>query len=236
MPKNSTDPMATEIPTPESVLRAVDVFNMRYGAMESALWSLSLRARESILTGETLLTEVLVWTVKCWWGIQGTRHGTAALAAAAIRRLALDRGAFRNTFVDSDTEEHDCIHMISVVLTTMRESGVPRMEFSLISKVLHWLMPWRLPPYDSLVRRRLGIPSAASPFDAYGRIVRWHRATTALLLSMDNSWMGSIEPMTPFRALNKFLWYEGGGNVNPSVVIKQPNSWIEKASARAAMR
>jgi hypothetical protein len=30
--------------------------------------------------------------------------------------------------------------------------GVPRREYSLASKVLHWLMPWQVPVYDSFVR------------------------------------------------------------------------------------
>lgn len=35
---------------------------------------------------------------------------------------------------------------------------VSRREFSLASKVLHWLMPWRIPVYDSFVRGMLGVP------------------------------------------------------------------------------
>jgi hypothetical protein len=37
---------------------------------------------------------------------------------------------------------------------------VPRREFSLASKVLHWLLPYRVPAYDSYVCKSLGVRGA----------------------------------------------------------------------------
>jgi hypothetical protein len=48
--------------------------------------------------------------------------------------------------------------------------GVPRREYSLASKVLHWLMPWRVPVYDSFVRGTLGVPGAWDHPKAYRKV------------------------------------------------------------------
>jgi hypothetical protein len=226
--------MTPTIPSPEAVLQAVIVFNSRYGAMESALWNLSLRARESLLAGETLETEVLVWTVRSWWGVQGAQRTTAAVAAEALRCVGLERSAFKESLGGGEEDEQECIRIISGVLATMKELGAPRMEFSLVSKALHWLMPWRMAPYDSFVRTSLGIRGSASPLDAYREIMAWQRKTCVSLLGAGDGWMGAIEPKAPFRALDKFLWYEGGGSANASVIVKHPESRIQKALAEAS--
>lgn len=48
--------------------------------------------------------------------------------------------------------------------------GVPRCEYSLASKVLHWLMPWRIPVYDSFISRMLGVPASWDHPQAYRKV------------------------------------------------------------------
>ena len=47
-----------------------------------------------------------------------------------------------------------CDRVAEIVRRSM-SMGVPRREYSLASKELHWLMPWRVPVYDSFVRATL---------------------------------------------------------------------------------
>jgi hypothetical protein len=34
--------------------------------------------------------------------------------------------------------------------------------------------------------------------------------------------MGSIEPVTPFRALDKYLWWLGGGDAGRAALVNDP--------------
>lgn len=224
------------IPAPEVVLGAVTVFNERYGEMESALWDLSSNARDALLSGRTLETEVLVWTVRSWWGVQGVQKKTAKIAGESIRRLGLDGSSFTQSLCDNDVGVQTCLQILSDVLATMEELGAPRREFSLMSKVLHWLMPWRMAAYDSFVCRIIGISRAAGSLDAYREILVWERKAALSLLTSGDAWMGAIEPKAPFRALDKFLWYEGGGSVNRSVIVKNPWRRIQDALAETSGR
>src|SRR4051794_31619784 len=83
------------------------------------------------------------------------------------------------------------INLVSSLVERSRALGVPRREYSLASKTLHWRMPWRVPVYDSFVRLSLGIPQAWDHPDAYQRV-------------------GELEPRSPLRAFDKCLCRFGG--------------------------
>jgi len=64
-------------------------------------------------------------------------------------------------------------YAVELVATLVRESiafGVQRREFSLASKVLHWLLPSRIPVYDSFVRSSVGVPGSWDHPEAYALI------------------------------------------------------------------
>ena len=99
------------------------------------------------------------------------------------------------------------------------------MEFSLASKTLHWLMPWRIPVYDSFVRKSVGVRSTWNHQDAYREIVSWQFRVCQELGTDDPGWTGDVPPRSPFRALDKYLWWIGGGNAGTAALVKDP--WRE---------
>ncbi len=75
---------------PSEIRAAVEAFNERYGDMEKVLWHLSREAACALLARRrSLAIEVLVWTIRSWWGVQGVRKETKAIAADTL--LQLDR-------------------------------------------------------------------------------------------------------------------------------------------------
>jgi len=99
--------------------------------------------------------------------------------------------------------------------------GVPRREYSLASKVLHWLMPWRVPVYDSFVRSVLGVPASWDHPEAY-RKVSAEIFAMARAMTADSTWVGSFEPTSPLRALDKLTWWLGGGSSGAAAVVRDP--------------
>src|SRR5262249_22381236 len=95
-------------------------------------------------------------------------------------------------------------------------------EFSLASKVLHWLFPWRVPVYESFVRESVRIPKSWTDNDAYREIVHWEYDTARRLFAEDSDWTGTIEPKSPFRALDKYLWWLSGGSSAHAVLVRDP--------------
>ena len=84
--------------------------------------------------------------------------------------------------------------------------GVPRREYSLASKVLHWLMPWARPVYDSFVRRMLGVSVSWDHPQAYRKVATGVFAL-ARTVTGDSGWIGFLEPRSPLRALDKLTWW-----------------------------
>jgi hypothetical protein len=87
----------------------------------------------------------------------------------------------------------------------MVKYGARRKEFSLASKVLHWLVPCRVPVYDSYVRGMLQIPDFYKPDEAYKKIVEWEFDAARQLMNTDPNWIGDIGPKSLLHALDKYL-------------------------------
>ena len=102
------------------------------------------------------------------------------------------------------------------------ERGVARREYSLASKVLHWLLPWRIPVYDSFVRLSVGVPEAWADREAYNRVTYRVLTTARNISAVDPAWMGSIEPRSTLRAFDKCFWWFGGGNAATAAEVKDP--------------
>ncbi len=209
--------------TVAEVTEAVEIFNSRYAEMERVLWCLSRAAADDLLARKrSPVIEEFVWTIKSWWGIQGVRKETKAGAAAALLASEWSPGLLEPTANLEANGEKFAIERVAEFVEEMNNQGVPRREWSLASKVLHWLMPWRIPVYDSFVKHSLAIADDADPDDAYRSIVRAEFRVARRLLQEDRDWLGDVEPRSPFRALDKYLWRLGGGSADRAVVVNDP--------------
>ena len=116
-------------------------------------------------------------------------------------------------------------YAVELVATLVRESialGVQRREFSLASKVLYWLLPWRIPVYDSFVRSSVDDPGSWDHPEAYALIAKELFGAARQRTAGNSPWMGSFEPRSPLRAFDKWFWWVGGGNLNTAVQVRNP--------------
>ena len=202
---------------------AVSMFDARFGEMEQVLWCLSVNSRPGLLAGETSpVLEALVWTIKSWWGVQGVRSETKAwMARALAESMTWSPDLFGPVpEYGPDCARFACEQVAEIVRRSM-SLGVPRREYSLASKVLHWLMPWRVPVYDSFVRGTLGVPASWDHPEAY-RKVSAEVFAMARTMTGDPAWIGSLEPASPLRALDKLTWWLGGGSTGAAAEVRNP--------------
>jgi hypothetical protein len=202
---------------------AVAAFDARFREMEQVLWCLSINSRPGLLAGESsLVLEALVWTVRSWWGVQGVRSETKAQMARALAASMTWSPDLFGPVPDygPDRTRFACERVAELVRHSM-SLGVPRREYSLASKVLHWLMPWRVPVYDSFVRGTLGVPGAWDHPKAYRKVTS-EIFTMTQTMTGDPAWIGSLDPMSPLRALDKLTWWLGGGAAGTAAEVRDP--------------
>ena len=157
--------------TASEITQAVNEYNRRYSEMDRTLWCLSKHCRESLIDGQsTIVVETLVWTIRSWWGVQGARKETKTLLANALSELSWTPDLFSPLAICPENVEVSAYDLVSTLVETARKLGVSRREYSLASKVLHWLLPWRIPIYDSFVRSCLEVPNAWDHPEAYRAI------------------------------------------------------------------
>jgi hypothetical protein len=104
-----------------------------------------------------------------------------------------------------------------------RVLGAPEREFSWSSKVLHWLLPWRIPIFDQYVRDFVGIPESWDLPKAYHGVAKEAFVAVHATEASDTAWLGSLEPRAPLRAIDKCLWWLGGGNKGTAYI--DPDPW-----------
>jgi len=203
--------------------QAVTDFDARFGEMDKALWCLSRHCRSALIAGQsTEVVEALVWTIRSWWGVQGVRAETKGQMAAALAELVpWSQETIAETVSTGPDAEAFAFEAVSRLVEQSTALGVPRREFSLASKVLHWLLPWRVPVYDTFVRRVLGIPGSWDHPRAYREVVSQVFAM-ALDIGQDLSWAGGAEPVSPLHALDKCLWWRGGGADSGAAEVRHP--------------
>ena len=202
---------------------AISAFNARYGEMDRALWCLSTHSRPALLAGHSSpVVETLVWTVRSWWGVQGVRTETKTLMAEALASLEWSRELFEETTQVPPGADADAYQLVFTLVKRSSDLGVPRREFSLTSKVLHWLLPWRVPVYDSFVRQSLGIPTGWDHPEAYRRVAKQVFAAARAVTAEDPSWVGTLTPRSPLRAFDKCLWWIGGGSAGSAAAVRDP--------------
>ena len=202
---------------------AVSTFDARFGEMERVLWCLSVHSRAGLLAGESSpVLEALVWTIKSWWGVQGVRSDTKARMARALAESMTWSPDLFGPVPEYGPEcaGYACERVAELVNRSM-SLGVPRREYSLASKALHWLMPWQVPVYDSFVRGALGVPTSWDHPEAY-RKVATEVFVMARTMTGDCAWTGSLEPRSPLRALDKLTWWLGGGSKGAAAEVRDP--------------
>jgi hypothetical protein len=203
------------------VTQAVHAFDCTFREMEQVAWRLSQECRAELLGHEAALhLEELVWLVKKWMGIQGVQPSLKRIAALALKSLPWTPDAFDPNMAYSADDERDARERVATLVKRMLDGGAGRQDHSLASKVLHWLTPWRIPVYDRFVRDTIGITGQAGY--AYGEIVRWEYAVVRRLLSESADWIGDADPRSPLRAIDKFLWWKGGGSSGTAYVTSDP--------------
>ncbi len=212
------------IPSAFEIQEDVDRYNERYGEMDRVLWSLARYARQDLLCGQaTPVVARLVDTIKEWWGVQGARADIHVITARGLARQPWSEGLFTDEF--DAAGECFAIERVEHLEREMVAGGAGRHELSLASKTLHWLMPWRVPAFDSYVRDALGIAEPVdvdAAMDAYREIVRHEFRSARQHANADPRWMGLIDPKAPIRALDKCFWWRGGGHKGTARVETDP--------------
>lgn len=203
---------------------AVQAFNDIYGRMDSALWCLSRHCRADLVAGTpSPRVEALVWTVKSWWGVQGVRSQTRLQMAQALAGMAWKQDDFESPATSDQHPAAVADALVTKLVNDTIELGGARREFSLASKVLHWLAPWRVPVYDSFVRERVGVPTSWDHPEAYRMVATGLYDLVKQCSGWSEKWLGTIGPMSPLRAFDKYLWWSAGGSQESSALVRQPN-------------
>jgi hypothetical protein len=215
------------------VSKGVEAFNSVYGEMDKALWRISQAARDGLLgRQESPAVGTLVWTIKSWWGVQGVRREVAQITAQALLAEEWTGELFEAVLASGpDAERFACLR-VSRLVDEMVARGAGRREFSFASKTLHWLMPWRVPVYDSFVRKSVGVPTTWGHEDAYRQIVSRQLVAAEALVTGPTGWAGDVEPKSPLRALDKYLWWVGGGSTSQATLVKDPWSVVYRLGLR----
>jgi hypothetical protein len=202
---------------------AVNAFNARYGEMEQALWCLSVNSRASLLAGQSSqVVETLVWTIKSWWGVMGVRSETKVqMARALAESLSWSPELFDPVPCHQEGAAQNASELVALLVSSSIDRGVSRREYSLASKVMHWLLPWRVPVYDSFVCGALGVPTSWDHPQAY-RMVAEKTLAIASEVDENSDWWGTVEPLSPLRALDKLIWWAGGGDAGTAAEVRDP--------------
>jgi hypothetical protein len=201
---------------------AVRLFNLRFGEMEKVDWCLSLASRRELLSKKPpVVLPELIWKIRSWMGLQGVETAVKLIASKALAEFNWTSELFdERTFATA--AEDFAVERVSRLTNRMVELGARRNEFSLASKILHWLLPSRVPVYDSYVREILQIPGFHTPHEAYKKMVEWEFDAARQLNGLDANWIGGIGPQSILHALDKYLWWKGGGADGNAVVVKDP--------------
>lgn len=167
--------------------------------------------------------EKLIGTIRIWWPVRAPASTDPYMAAAITEAIDWSPDVFRPTSAFGSEAVDFAVELVDkVVASTKQRSGSWRREYSWTSKTVHWLLPWRVPAFDKNVRVYLGVPSWDDPERVYGEVARRIFAL-AREEPPEPAWAGPLEPRTRLRALDKWLWWDGGGKDSP--VYVDPDPW-----------
>lgn len=209
--------------------RAVAAFDAKFGEMEQVLWCLSVHSRVPLLAGETNdVVDALLWTVKSWWAVQGVRGEWRPLFCKVLAALPWSEEMFEPHTGTLGQAESFAVARVEEFVRRSQALGVTRREYSLGSKVLHWLHPWRIPVYDKLVRDELGIPKSWDHPPAFRKLVTDVFAETWALRDQSPAWIGTTGSRSPLRGVDKCLWWIGGGETQKAFIVDDPWRVVRK--------
>jgi hypothetical protein len=207
---------------------AVGAFDAKYRDQCQVLWCLSKHCRPALLAGKSSpVLEKLISTVRIWWRVRGAPAATDPYMAAAITEaIGWSPDVFRPTSAFGSEAVDFAIELVDKVVASTKElSGSSRREYSWTSKTVHWLLPWRVPAFDKNVRNYLGVPKGWQDLErAYGEVARRIFAL-AREEPPEPVWAGPLEPCTPLRALDKWLWWDGSGKDSHDHDYVDPDPW-----------
>ena len=166
--------------------------------------------------------DALVWTLKSWWGVQGVTTATRHAMVEALASMEWSESLFEPTVGAPVLAATGACDRVADLVSRSQEFGATRREYSLASKALHWLLPWRIPVYDSFVRKSLDVPADWDHPRAYAHIAQRIFNEVRALDDTDTAWFGSIEPLSPLRALDKYFWWIGGGSAAQAAPVGNP--------------
>lgn len=109
----------------------------------------------------------------------------------------------------SEAMEKRAVTLLDEIVSATVRAGAKKQHYSWASKILHWQFPGQIPIYDSFVRKFLGISEEKK--QAYREIVRWEYEVARELLPSREQAVGLSQPRFLFRAIDKYLWWKGGG-------------------------
>jgi hypothetical protein len=209
--------------------RAVASFDAKFGEMEQALWCLACNCRKPLLAGQADdVVDALVWTVKSWWAVQGIRGAWRPIFSEVLASMQWTEEMFGPDTGTPGQSETFAVTRVEEFVSRSMELGVTRREYSLGSKILHWLHPWRVPVYDKLVRDELGIVKSWDHPRAYRRLVADVFAEAEALRGADPAWIGSTGSRAPLRGIDKCLWWIGGGEQQKAFIVSDPFYVVRK--------
>ena len=168
-----------------------------------------------------------MWTLKSWWGVQGVRAETKQAMAQALANLDWSEELFAPTTGVPFGAADDASRLVISLVTQTSALGAGRREYSLASKVLHWLLPWRVPVYDDFVRRSLGVPEGDQP-EPYKQVAGSIFRLLRDVQTDGTAWQGTVPPASPLRAIDKYLWWIGGGDAARAAVVSDPWQPIDR--------
>ena len=208
---------------------AVRAFDAAYGRTQRTLWTLSRAGRPWLLRGEeSPILDELVWALKSWWGVQGVRSATKRAMGAALANLDWAPEFFEEKYLPAGQSEAFACEAVRNLVAESMKLGVLRREYSLASKVLHWLMPWRVPIFDAFVRSEVGVPESWDLPDAYRCVCQAVFANVREMADTDTAWMGSSDPQSLLHALDKWLWWAGGGKQGTAALVADPERVLRR--------
>jgi hypothetical protein len=162
----------------------------------------------------------------------GVRSETKVqMAGALAESLAWSPELFDPVPCHQQVAAQDASELVALLVSTSINRGVPRREYSLASKVMHWLLPWRVPVYDRFVRSVLGVPASWDHPQAY-RMVAEKTFAIASQVDGNSDWFGTVEPLSPLRALDKLMWWAGGGDAGTAAEVRDPWRAIRELNLR----
>jgi hypothetical protein len=135
---------------------------------------------------------------------------------------------FEPTYLPPGAAEAFAEEVVGALVGRTKALGAPRREYSLASKVLRWLMPWRVPVFDAFVRAEVRVPSSWDAPAVYRRVVDAVFATARDFADEAWSWVGPSEPRSLLHALDKWLWWSGGGRAGRAVVVRDPRRVLRR--------